>query len=148
MPDIASIDTSDCLFDCGLVEACKHKLIESQRFGEDLGMLSVKDWCSRHWRTFQRFRRIEHVFGEKYYRQFPAVEFGVWKDREREEGSVFDLVLGAFECCMENLQFVEWARSQKLSEKDAYPLFILLDPNCVRWDPRHIIQRAERLVLS
>ncbi|MDB5337815.1 MAG: hypothetical protein JWN70_3434 [Planctomycetaceae bacterium] len=138
-----------CIFDSGLIQAFEHKWLESQRYGEDLGLLSVRDWCRRHWRTFQRFRRIEHLFGECRFQQFPAAEFGVWKGRVREEGSLFDIILGAFECGMENLEFVNWARLQRLPQAESYELFTLLDPNCVRLDQALIVQLAkERLVMA
>ena len=68
------------------------------------------------------------------YLQFSEAEHGRWKNRPREEGSVFDLVLGVFVCGMENLQFVDWARQHHLPQDEAYELFTILDPNCVRLD--------------
>lgn len=149
MPFDCDLHAGHCIFDSGLVQALEHKWLESQRYGEDLGMLLVRDWCQRHWRTFQRFRRIEHLFGERRYHQFPIAEFGVWSGQVREEGSLFDFVLGAFECGMENLEFVNWARLQRLPQDEAYDLFTVLDPNCVRMDQTLILQRAkERFVLA
>ncbi len=148
MPFDCNLPAGDCLFDSGLIQALEHKWLASQQYGEDLGMLLIRDWCQRHWRTFQRFRRIEHLLGEHRYQQFPAAEFGVWKGRVREEGSLFDIILGAFECGMENLEFVNWTRLQRLPEEESYELFTILDPNCVRLDQSLILERAsERLVL-
>ena len=149
MPFDCDLPASDCIFVSGLTQALEHKWLASQAYGEDLGMLLIRDWCQRHWRTFQRFRRIEHLFGEFRYQQFPASEFGVWKGRVREESSLFDIILGAFECGMENLEFVNWVRLQHLPEDESYELFTLLDPNCVRMDQAQILQLAqERLVLA
>ncbi len=149
MPFDCDLPASDCIFVSGLTQALEHKWIASQAYGEDLGMLLIRDWCQRHWRTFQRFRRIEHLFGESRFHQFPASEFGVWKGRVREQGSLFDIILGAFECGMENLEFVNWACLQRLPQAESYELFTLLDPNCVRMDQAKILQLAkERLVLA
>ena len=147
MPFVYDPPTGHCIFDSGLVQAFEHKWLESQRYGEDLGLLIIQDWCRRHWKTFQRFRRIEHLFGEKQFLQFSNTEHGKWRDRERLEGSVFDLVLGVFVCGMENLQFVDWVDQHHLPQNEAYELFTILDPNCVRLDHTPIIQRAkERLI--
>ncbi len=149
MPFDCDLSAGECIYDSGLIQALEHKWLASQRYGEDLGLLLVRDWCQRHWRTFQRFRRIEHLFGERCYRQFAAADFGLWSGRVREEGSLFDIILGAFECEMENLEFVNWARLQRLPPDEAYALFTILDPNCVRLDQSLILERAKaRLVLA
>lgn len=148
MPLDCNLYAGECIFELGLSEALDHKWLESQRFGEDLGLLPVRAWCLRHWQTFQRFRRIEHLFGERMIKQFPAAEFGIWRGYARTEGTPFDLVLGAFECCMENLEFVEWARGMRLANDDSYSFFTALDPNCVRMDYDPIIERAEQLVAA
>lgn len=149
MPFDCNLLAGDCIYDLGLFEALEHKWLESQRYGEDLGLILVQDWCQRHWQTFQRFRRIEHLFGERRVSQFLDADFGVWTGRKRKEGTPFDLVLGAFECGMENLQFVDWIHQQRLSRDEAFEYFIQLDPNCVRMDHTEIILRAtEQLVLA
>ncbi len=148
MPFDCDVSVVHCIYDSGLIQALEHKWLASQRYGEDLGLLLIRDWCQRHWRTFQRFRRIEHLFGERCYQQFPKEEFGVWSGRVREEGSLFDIILGAFECGMENLEFVDWARLQRLPQDESYALFTTLDPNCVRMDQSTILKLAkERLVM-
>lgn len=147
MPIDCDLPAGECLFDLGLIQALEHKWLASQRYGEDLGMLLVRDWCQRHWRTFQRFRRIEHLFGEHRYHQFSVESFGVWKGRVRVEGSPFDMILGVFVCGMENLQFGNWSRQHRLPKEESFALFAVLDPNCVRLDQSLILQRAkERLV--
>jgi hypothetical protein len=149
MPFDCNLRAGECIFDLGLFQALEHKWLESQRFGEDLGLIGIRDWCQRHWKTFQRFRRIEHLFGERRLQQFHTAEFGVWHGLERQEGSPFDLVLGAFECGMENLEFVDWVREHRLPRSEVYEFFTMLDPNCVRMDHSPIIQRAtKQLVLA
>lgn len=149
MPFDCNLSAGDCIFELGLSEALDHKWLESQRYGEDLGLIGVRDWCQRHWKTFQRFRRIDHLFGDLRVVQFADQQQGVWKGRDRKDGTPFDLVLGAFECGMENLEFVNWVRQQELPRDEAYEIFTTLDPNCVRLEYRPIIERAEgRLILA
>lgn len=148
MPLSCDAPASECIFELGLSEALEHKWLESQRFGEDLGLLVVRDWCHRHWPTFQRFRRLEHLFGDRRVSQFADEQLGIWKGRDRREDSLFDLVLGVFVCGMENLEFVNWVRQQRLPREEAYDIFTTLDPNCVRLDHLPILRRAqERFVL-
>src|SRR4051812_17950274 len=149
MPFDCDLLAAECIYDLGLLEALEHKWLESQRYGEDLGLIVVRDWCQRHWQTFQRFRRIEHLFGDHRYVQFSDDRFGIWKGRDRKDGTLFDLVLGAFECGMENLQFVDWVVQHQLPRKEAHDIFIKLDPNCVRMDYTEILKRAsQQLVLA
>ncbi len=143
MPFDCNLLAGECIYDLGLGEALEHKWLESQRFGEDLGLLVVRDWCQRHWRTFQRFRRIEHLFGDRRVIQFPDQHWGVWKGRDRKDDPLFDLVLGAFVCGMENLEFVKWVHQQRLPRDEADEIFIQLDPNCVRMEYNEILKRAE-----
>ncbi len=134
----------ECIFELGLGEALQHKWLESQRFGEDLGLLGVRDWCQRHWFTFQRFRRIDHLLGDARVIQFTDENLGIWKGRDRKEDPLFDLILGAFVCGMENLEFVNWVEQQRLPLEEAREIFIKLDPNCVRLDYDEILKRAEK----
>lgn len=144
-----NLPAGDCIYDLGLYEALEHKWHESWRYGEDLGLISVRDWCQRHWTTFQRFRRIDHLFGDARILQFTDDQLGVWKGRDRKDGTLFDLVLGAFVCGMENLEFVNWVREQQLPRDEAYEIFTTLDPNCVRLAYHPILERAAgRLVLA
>jgi len=149
MPFDCDLSAGECIYDSGLIQALEHKWLASQRYGEDLGLLLVRDWCQRHWRTFQRFRRIEHLFGERRYLQFAEEDFGLWSGRVREEGSLFDIILGARRSVMKKLEFVNWARLQRLPQDESYALFTTLDPNCVRLDQSLILERAKaRLVLA
>jgi hypothetical protein len=149
MPFECDLPSGECIFEVGLIEALEHKWRESQRYGEDLGLLLVRDWCSRHWLTFQRFRRVEHLFGDRRFSQFTDDQLGIWRGRERIEGSLFDLVIGVFECGMENLEFVNWVIQHRLPREEAYDIFTTLDPNCVRLCHRPILERAgQSLVLA
>lgn len=56
-------------------EVDRHKWIESQKLGRDLGEVAVRDWFRRYWPIYCRVARLEHVAGLRYWREFPADDF-------------------------------------------------------------------------
>ena len=142
MPFDCNLPSGECIFELGLREALQHKWLESQRFGGDLGMLMVRDWCNKHWKIFQRFRRIDHLFGDCRILQFSDHDFGIWQGRDRFVDTTFELVKGTFLCGTENLHFDVWVKQHRLSSTVANEIFAKLDPNCVRWDDQPILHRA------
>ena len=145
MPFDCHLPEGECIFELGLQEALKHKWLKSESCGEDVGIAAVRDWCRSHWPMFQRLTRIEHLFGIRQIVQFDPAEFGIWSGHIRLDHSNFDLVVGAFECGLENLNYFAWVELQKLPRKEVDAIFTTLDPNCVRLDAAEIIGRARTL---
>lgn len=63
-----------------------HRWFESERCGRDVGPSAYRQWRQRYWRTFCRWRYIEHLLGLCQYREFEPGLFGVL--RERQEWSL------------------------------------------------------------
>ena len=57
-------------------EAQRHKWIESQKHGRDLGDQAIRDWYRKYWRAYCRHRRIEHLRGRKRWAEFDDEPFG------------------------------------------------------------------------
>ena len=51
-------------------EAERHKWIESQKHGRDLGQAAIRDWYRNYWNRFCRWRRMEHLQGTRRWREF------------------------------------------------------------------------------
>jgi hypothetical protein len=147
MPKLSSLGDGECIAELGLSQALKY--VEEQRrlCGEDLGIVYVEAWCHNQWRWFQRRCRIEHLFGKRQYCQFPAWQYGLWSEAERESDFEFDLVVGKYESGAENLDFVFWTYLQQVSEESRRH-FEILDPNWPRFGNDVIIQMAKEVLPS
>lgn len=145
MPKLASPGEGECLVELGLSQALKYVEQQRELCGEDLGITFVDAWCRNQWRWFQRRCRVEHLFGKRQYCQFPAWQFGLWSEAERERDLEFDLVVGKYESGSENLDFVRWPGLQQVSE-EAHKHFAILDPNWPRFGNEVILQMAKEIL--
>ncbi|RPI74189.1 MAG: hypothetical protein EHM42_15675, partial [Planctomycetaceae bacterium] len=66
-------------------EVDRHKWIESQKKGCDLGQAAVRDWFRRYWPIYCRIARLEHVAGLRYWREFPAEDFRLLERLQDDE---------------------------------------------------------------
>ena len=64
------------IYDDALREAQRHKWIESQKQGRDLGEQAIRDWFRKHWRSYCRHRRVEHLRGRQRWAEFDDDAFG------------------------------------------------------------------------
>src|SRR5262249_48834436 len=53
-------------FECKLEEQ-RHKWIESEKAGYDLGDLAIRQWALCHWQGFVRARWLEHLEGKRFW---------------------------------------------------------------------------------
>jgi len=53
----------------------RHKWIESERLGCDLGHAAVKDWSRRHFKCSYRWCHWLHLTGRKWFQEFLASQF-------------------------------------------------------------------------
>ncbi|MCA9056506.1 MAG: hypothetical protein KDA75_21910 [Planctomycetaceae bacterium] len=57
-----------------------HRWYESERLGCDVGPSAYRQWRQLYWRTFCRWRYLEHLLGICCYREFSAEQFGSLRD--------------------------------------------------------------------
>jgi hypothetical protein len=55
----------------------RHKWIESEKFGHDVGDPSIKDWLDHYWKGWTRARLIEHLYGWRCWGAFLEEDFGL-----------------------------------------------------------------------
>jgi hypothetical protein len=67
-------------------ELRKHRWIESQKAGHDLGEQACRQWFQCYWSGFFRERWLEHVCGTQLYIDFDDQDFGILNqyDERRE----------------------------------------------------------------
>ena len=66
-------------------EAEKHKWIESQKRGYDVGESALAEWCHNHWADFYHHRYMQHLDGEICWKEFPRQKFGLLKKNPVED---------------------------------------------------------------
>src|SRR4051812_49300462 len=57
--------------------ALRHKWIESEKAGRDLGEHAIYDWIRQYWHAFYRARAFEHLLGTRQWVEMDASEFGI-----------------------------------------------------------------------
>ncbi len=55
----------------------RHKWIESEKSGRDLGIPVLTDWVDRFWTGFVRARLMEHLYGWRCWGAFDVADFGL-----------------------------------------------------------------------
>jgi hypothetical protein len=69
-------DQAQSLYDEAVQEADRFKWLESERCRHDVGPSARDEWTRRHWATFLRYKRLEHLYGWRRYIEFEDDAFG------------------------------------------------------------------------
>lgn len=124
------------IFEAAYCEASRHRWIESQKSGCDLGDFAIRDWYQRFWWTFLRYRHTEHIFGEFHWDEFPRQSFATARpllDSDDElAATIIDLYLQGFE----NLDIISWANRTGHEFEPVYECLLLINMNDARLDPK------------
>src|ERR1700730_6454986 len=78
--------------DCGAVEAERHKWIESEKAGRDLGEWAIRCWVREHWNGFLRDRWLEHLQGRTFWIELDHDDFGLLQ-RAFRDSMLIDSIL-------------------------------------------------------
>lgn len=97
------------LYEEGLREAQRHKWIESQKCGKDLGESALTDWYRRYWPIFCRLKCLEHLTGYCSWSEFAPEDFGLIGVLIRQEDLLLEMILDRASAGMENLALIVWA---------------------------------------
>lgn len=116
-------------------EAERHKWIESQKHGRDLGDSAIRDWYRRHWRFFCRYCCMEHLEGRRRWREFGDERFGQLFTMLVAEDLLADRVLDRVYVGYENLNIITWAIDWGLPVKRVVQVLSQVDVNRYRLDP-------------
>ncbi len=123
------------IYDEALREAQRHKWIESQKHGRDLGDHAIRDWFRKHWRTYCRHRRLEHLRGRRRWAEFddePSVQLDALITAD---DILFDRVLDRVYAGYENLEIINWAIDWGLPTNRVVEILAQLDVNRARFEP-------------
>jgi hypothetical protein len=120
------------LFRMALLEAEKHKWIESQKAGRDLGEAALRDWSRRYWWRWCRDRWIEHLSGERFWSELDHHDFGLLKRDFHSNVELTDLITLRIKSGGENLDIIQWAYATNQNIIHVMEILNLLDINSRR----------------
>lgn len=124
------------LWELATREADDYRWIESERSGYDVGPIAQREWSRRYWRIFCRYRRLEHLMGQRRIREFDDESFGRLSEPELLRRPVFRFVIKHFaDEGWENLQFVFWAPEHGFDLPELHEALSVVDVNAARIDP-------------
>jgi hypothetical protein len=123
------------IYDEALREAQRHKWIESQKQGRDLGDQAIRDWFRKHWRSYCRHRRLEHLRGRRRWAEFDDEPSSAVDAMITAEDILVDRVLDRVYAGYENLDIINWAFDWGLPTNRVVEILARLDVNRARFDP-------------
>lgn len=113
-------------------EAEKHKWIESEKAGRDLGDQAIHDWSRRFFRRWCRDRWIEHLSGSCYWCELDKSDFGLLQRDFHTNIELVQFVVQRIKCGGENLDIIQWVLDNDKSLDDVLEILRLLDINSRR----------------
>jgi len=113
-------------------EAERHKWIESEKAGHDLGEAAIHDWSHKHFRRWCRDRWIEHLTGERYWIELDRADFGLLKRRFHPNAALVESIVQRIKRGGENLDILKWVMETGHCLCDALEILRLLDINSRR----------------
>lgn len=125
----------ESIFDSASREAYRHKWIESERAGHDLGDSAIEDWHRRFWHKFIRERWIQHIRGEAYWHELDNGDFGILNREFGDCCELADAIIAMLEKGGENLKVIQWATTTDQDADSVLHILSRLDLNAHRLVP-------------
>ena len=123
------------LYDEAHREAERHKWIESQKQGRDLGETAIRDWYQVYWLHYCRSKRMEHLRGSRCWQEFGDEDFGRLDSIRHTQDLLVDRILERVDAGQENLDIINWAIEWGLAMDRVLDILSQLDINRARLEP-------------
>ena len=120
------------LFREALAEAERHKYIESQKAGRDLGPGAIDDWHRRHWTIWLRHRWLDHLLGTTCWEEFEPECFGRLRALFSAHPDVIERVVELVRRGAENLDLLWWAALERRDIDTVVRMLVELRLNEIR----------------
>jgi len=133
----ASIEDRPSIHEAAYYEALRHKWLESEKMGFDLGDGVFLDWYNRFWPQYLRYRRLEHVNGQLHWKEFAQESYGALSGWDTVNYLLLDRIVDRICEGYENLDLVNWAYDWNLPVNEVIEILERLDVNSTRFAPRH-----------
>jgi hypothetical protein len=121
----------ESVYVAGREEAERHKWIESEKAGYDLGDEAVRQWVRSHWNGFLRARWLEHLHGRRFWVELDKDDFGLLC-RAFQGSPWIDPILELLISGGENLNVLLEARMRNWPVEDVITILEALDINSRR----------------
>jgi hypothetical protein len=115
----------------GAVEAQRHKWIESEKAGRDLGEWAIRCWVRQHWNGFLREKWLEHLEGRTFWIELDHNDFGLLH-RSFQDSILIAEILRRLKSGQENLDVLNWAIDEDLPMEEVFEILETLDINSRR----------------
>jgi len=119
-------------------EAERHKWIESQKQGRDLGDTAIRKWFRNHWPHYCRCKRMEHVRGSLCWQEFGDEDFGQLYSLIVAGDLLVDRILDRVYAGLENYDIINWAFDWGLPMDRVIDILSQLDVNRARLEPLEV----------
>lgn len=123
------------VYEVGILEALRHKWIESERAGRDLGESAISNWVRNHWNGFLRARWLEHLEGHRFWVELDQDDFGLLQ-HEFLESPIMVEVIRRLKSGHENLDLIQWAIVSAVDVEELFSILETLDMNSRRIECR------------
>jgi hypothetical protein len=117
-------------------EENKHKWIESEKAGYDLGESAVRRWVKEHWRGYLRAKWVEHLQGKCFWIELDRGDFGLLQRKFQTQAQLLDAILNQLAAGRENLDVLDWAIANSISTDAVNEILEALDVNSQRLSHR------------
>ncbi|MDA1162271.1 MAG: hypothetical protein O3B13_04135 [Planctomycetota bacterium] len=124
------------LYEAALQEARRHRWIESQKRGCDLGDQGFREWYDCYWAIYIRYRHLEHLLGDRQWLEFDSAAFGVLTPLVRNQDELAAEVVELYRQGWENLDILNWAIRAGLDLNQVKECLIVINMNDARIDHR------------
>jgi len=127
-------------------EVVRHKWIESEKAGSDLGHAAVTDWVKRYWDPFLRQRWVEHLLGDIFWHELEHSSFGSYR-RIFEGHPLAVQIINLYKSGGpngENLGIIQLAHDQGWPMNEVFQILEILNINSRRME----CQFQARLILE
>ena len=122
---------------CSIYEDCqaeqdRYKWIESEKAGQDLGEVAVRQWVRQHWSGYLRARWLEHLQGRRFWVELDRGDFGLLGREFHDQAMLIDRILDRLKAGQENLQIINWAIEWHIPIEPVLQILRTLDINSRR----------------
>jgi hypothetical protein len=115
--------------------ASDHRWWESERAGRDVGPDAVREWSRAHWLRFYRYRFVQHLRGEAYFREFHPRTFAIVNGYVQCPRELLDAILNQVRDGAENLDIICWAQNRSMMPEPLLSILEAIDINRQRLRP-------------
>jgi hypothetical protein len=119
------------VYDEGEEEAKRHKWIESEKAGRDLGEWAIRCWVKEHWNGFLRARWLEHLQGTTFWIELDRDDFGLLKV-EYQGSMLVEEIVDRLKSGQENLHILVWAIDKGIPTDEVVKILEVLNINSRR----------------